>query len=77
MERAQRERFEQAVERKREEAERRAQGGGPRGEPGAEGAGKPGGQEEQLHAPERPQDIPDPRKKSSGHGQKTADKWNQ
>ena len=25
---------------------------------------------------DRPQDVPDPRTKSSGHGKKTADKWN-
>ena len=24
-----------------------------------------------------PQDVPDPRAKSTGHGKKTADKWNQ
>ena len=32
---------------------------------------------EQLVAADRPQGIPDPQKKSSGHGKKTADKWNQ
>ena len=26
---------------------------------------------------ERPPDVPDPRAKNSGHGKKTADKWNQ
>jgi hypothetical protein len=26
---------------------------------------------------DRSQDVPDPRTKSSGHGKKTADKWNQ
>jgi hypothetical protein len=28
-------------------------------------------------SPRRPQDVPDPRTKSSGHGKSTADKWNQ
>jgi len=75
MERAQRERFERAVERKREEAERRSERS-PRGAPSAGPAGH-GGQEDELAAHERPQDVPDPRTKGSGHGQKTADKWNQ
>ncbi len=30
-----------------------------------------------LTDPSRPQDTQDPRAKSSGHGKKTADKWNQ
>jgi hypothetical protein len=30
-----------------------------------------------LVARERPPGIPDPRVKSTGHGKKTADKWNQ
>jgi hypothetical protein len=34
-------------------------------------------QREQLDSNERPPDEPDPRTKSTGHGQKTADKWNQ
>jgi hypothetical protein len=31
----------------------------------------------ELHEPGRPQDTRDERAKSSGHGKKTADKWNQ
>jgi hypothetical protein len=31
----------------------------------------------ELLKPERPPDEFDPRAKSSGHGKKTADKWNQ
>jgi hypothetical protein len=31
----------------------------------------------ELLKPERPPDERDPRAKSSGHGKKTADKWNQ
>ncbi len=33
--------------------------------------------ERELVDPKRPQDVQDPRAKSSGHGKKTADKWNQ
>ena len=33
--------------------------------------------DEQMQKPERPPDEYDPRAKSSGHGKKTADKWNQ
>jgi ABC-type lipoprotein export system ATPase subunit len=33
--------------------------------------------ERQLIAHDRPQDTLDPRAKNSGHGKKTADKWNQ
>lgn len=34
-------------------------------------------EEDSLTAPDRPQDEMDPRAKNSGHGKKTADKWNQ
>jgi hypothetical protein len=34
-------------------------------------------EEDKLDARERPQGDVDPREKSSGHGQVTADKWNQ
>jgi hypothetical protein len=54
----QRQRFEQAVQEKAEEARAKAE-------------------DEKLEAHERPQGDVDPRVKSSGHGQKTADKWNQ
>jgi len=76
MERAQRERFEQAVERKREAAERRGRGDGARGEPAAAPPGRGGGGAEAAGR-DRPPVEADPRTKSSGHGQKTADKWNQ
>lgn len=33
--------------------------------------------EQQLFAHERPPDVASPRAKSTGHGKKTADKWNQ
>ena len=32
---------------------------------------------EEMRDPKRPQDVLDPRAKNSGHGKKTADKWNQ
>lgn len=47
-----------AVDRKREEAQARAE-------------------QHSLVSPERPPDELSPRAKSSGHGKKTADKWNQ
>ena len=31
----------------------------------------------EMPSDERPQDTVDPRAKNSGHGKKTADKWNQ
>ena len=34
-------------------------------------------EEQSIDAPDRPPDVHDPRTKSSGHGKKTADKWNQ
>ncbi|MFL5953928.1 MAG: hypothetical protein ACJ76I_07455 [Gaiellaceae bacterium] len=33
--------------------------------------------EQEMRSHERPPDELDPRAKSSGHGKKTADKWNQ
>jgi hypothetical protein len=56
------ERFRQAVDEKNEEA--------------ADQAPVPEEQPE-LQDTGRPQDTRDPRAKSSGHGKKTADKWNQ
>jgi hypothetical protein len=69
----QRERFERAVDRKREQATERSHAAAP----AARGAGAGEGQESQQIAHERPQGVVDPRTKNSGHGQKTADKWNQ
>ncbi len=56
------ERFRQAVDEKNEEAARETP--------------VPDEQPE-LHEAARPQDARDVRAKSSGHGKKTADKWNQ
>jgi hypothetical protein len=33
--------------------------------------------QDQMRKPKYPQDVLDPRAKNSGHGKKTADKWNQ
>jgi hypothetical protein len=33
--------------------------------------------QDQMRETDRPQDTLDPRAKNSGHGKKTADKWNQ
>lgn len=54
------ERFAEAVERKEQDAQKRAEQ-----------------EERSLIADDRPQDALDPRAKNSGHGKKTADKWNQ
>jgi hypothetical protein len=54
----QEQRFEQAVQEKKQDAQAEAEN-------------------EKLAADERPPGDIDPRKRSSGHGQKTADKWNQ
>ena len=54
----QQQKFERAVQEKRDEARARAE-------------------EESLAAHERPQDELSVRAKGSGHGKKTADKWNQ
>ena len=61
----QEQRFEQAVQQKSEEAREKAEEARAKAE------------NEQLIAHEREQGDIDPRTKSSGHGQKTADKWNQ
>jgi hypothetical protein len=70
--------WKRALKRKREDAEQRERVGvrqGPDG--GGHGRGVDPAAERELIAHERPQDVPDPRTKGSGHGQKTADKWNQ
>jgi hypothetical protein len=73
MERQQKEAFERALERKHEEAERK----GRAGQPGPADGGPPSGQEEQLIGDDRTQDELSVRAKNTGHGKKTADKWNQ
>jgi hypothetical protein len=75
MDEDQRERFEAALERKRAEAERRSHDRRPGGRPPEASEGVVEEQEDLLK--EGPQDDIGVREKSSGHRQKTADKWNQ
>ena len=65
-------RFGEAVERKKEASKEASEETGRR-EPGGSSVG---GDQPNL-VQQGPQDVRDPRKKSSGRGQKTADKWNQ
>jgi len=74
MEHEQLERFEQAVEEKKEESRRRSEATAP---VGGDGDSAVGGDQPTLTERGRPQDVRDERKKNSGHGKKTADKWNQ
>jgi|tagenome__1003787_1003787.scaffolds.fasta_scaffold20912966_4 hypothetical protein len=69
MDETQRDRFREAVERKNQEALQR------RHEQAAAVSAE--AHEEQLIANDEAADTPDPRSKSTGHGKKTADKWNQ
>jgi hypothetical protein len=73
--------WKRALKRKREEAARHAAVSPRQGPDGAPRGGGQGGvdpaAERELIAHERPQGVVDPRTKNSGHGQKTADKWNQ
>lgn len=66
-------RFGEAVEQKKRESKEASEhqhGDTPRGS-GVDG------DQESLIEHSREQDVADERQKSSGHGQKTADKWNQ
>jgi hypothetical protein len=65
----------EAVERKNDEAERRSHESSPA--EGAEPVGGVHGDQESLIEDGRTQDVRSPRDKNSGHGKKTADKWNQ
>jgi hypothetical protein len=67
------ERFGEAVEQKKEEAKRRSEQ--PR--PAARDGEVSQDEQDPLVEPGRAQDVRDERAKSSGHGKKTADKWNQ
>ena len=69
MDEKQREQFREAVDKKNEEAAERAHN---------EAAGaSAGANEQQLIDTDETQDTYSVRDKSSGHGKKTADKWNQ
>jgi hypothetical protein len=75
MDEQERERFKRALERKHEDAEKKADLNQPHaGEPVSESVG---GSQESLASPGREQDTFSVRAKNSGHGKKTADKWNQ
>jgi hypothetical protein len=80
MDEQQRKAFEQAVERKKEESERRSHAPStPRGGPAPDdpAAASMQANEQQLIADEQVQDTFSVRDKNTGHGKKTADKWNQ
>jgi hypothetical protein len=69
MDENQREQFREAVERKNQEATER--------EHGDAAAASASGHESQLVSDDESQDTYSVRSKSTGHGKKTADKWNQ
>jgi len=80
MDEQQRKAFEQAVERKKQESEERSHApSAPRGTPPPSDPAAAGMQanEHQLIADDQPQDTLSVREKNTGHGKKTADKWNQ
>ena len=64
----------EAVDRKAEAAREAAESHPPT--PGESGGGASRSQRS-LEEPGRTQDVASARQKSSGHGKKTADKWNQ
>lgn len=68
------EQFGEAVEQKKEEAKRRSEATGPPEAP--EGTSLPD-EQDPLVEQGRTQDVRDVRAKNTGHGKKTADKWNQ
>ena len=68
--------FQQALEHKRDEARRRSRRTEYGVPPRVGGVVNPA-RETAAIAHSTPQGVVDPRVKSAGHGQKTADKWNQ
>jgi len=80
MDKEQRERFQEALGRKQEDAEEKALANQPHGGagdgPGGEGPVS-GSQEDKLIGTDRQQDTFSVRDKNTGKGKKTADKWNQ
>jgi hypothetical protein len=80
MDEQQRQAFERAVERKKQQAEAASRArSGPQGGPPPEDpdASALQASERQLIADDQPPDTLSVRDKSTGHGHKTADKWNQ
>ena len=76
MDEQQRQAFEQALERKNEEAQAKAVANQPHPPADADVEGLPL-EESPMIEDNRTQDVRDVRAKNSGHGKKTADKWNQ
>lgn len=72
MDKAQQQRFEQAVDKKKRDADEAS-----RQLSHADGESAVSGDEASLYERGHPQDTMDPRAKNAGHGKKTADKWNQ
>jgi hypothetical protein len=73
-----RERFQAAVERKKDEARERSHQHAPTGTLPEDTPGGVDGDQHSLISDSRTsQDVRSPRDKNSGHGKKTADKWNQ
>jgi hypothetical protein len=70
----QQQRFAEAVERKKQEADAAARG---EHDQNPSGSTVSAGEQASLVEHGRTQDVADPRAKNSGHGKKTADKWNQ
>ena len=67
------ERFGEAVEQKKQESKERSERTGEQ----APDEGGIDGDQSTLTEHGRTQDVRDERKKNTGHGKKTADKWNQ
>lgn len=68
------ERFGEAVERKKEEAKAKSE---EAGQQNPHGSAVDGDQPGPTIDPAYEQDVGSPRDKNSGHGKKSADKWNQ
>jgi hypothetical protein len=72
-----RERFEAALERKKDEARERSHQQAPTGVPPGAESGIEGDQHSLISDGRKTQDVFSVRDKNSGKGKKTADKWNQ
>jgi hypothetical protein len=77
MDEQQKQAFEEAVERKKEESEARSRAQRPISGPPGEGGGVAEEIQSDLVDPGTTQDTFSIRDKNAGKGQKTADKWNQ
>jgi hypothetical protein len=75
VEKEQQDRFKEAVERKSRDAEAASHAAPQHAGQDDEAAIQ--GDQESLRSPGRTQDTLSPRDKNTGHGKKTADKWNQ